>query len=149
MTKRTGAAATAQVDPEQLGEEIARLEAEQAELEGPEREWSFDELVARSAEFEAKERRRALLPRIIQAAKVRRLELEQRRHEEQAASLQGEVESTYAAFQEREAKLRRAKEERDAAHGQWTLAMSAMHSAQDRAKRTGRELRALRGEGTR
>ena len=136
-------------EPENLDKEIERLEVERAELEAPEREWSWDELVANSAEFEARERRRRILPRIIQAGKVKRLEIEKRRHEEQAASLREDLEVSYSAFQESEERLRQAKEERDAAHSKWMLAMSAVHSAEDRAKRVERELCELRGEGHR
>lgn len=127
-----------------LDGEIQRLEAERAELEAPAREMTWDELVANSAEFEARQRRRGILPRIIHAGRVRRLELEKRRHEEHAASLRAELEAKYEAFQVHEAKLRQAKEERDSAHGQWTLTLSAVQSAEERARRTQRELRELR-----
>ena len=134
-------------EPEKLDEQIQRWERE---LEEAPREIGWDELVENSAQIEreldARERRRRILPRIIQAGKVKRLELEKRRHEEHAASLREELEASYAAFQEHEERLRQAKKKRDASHGKWMLAMSAVQSAEDRAKRTERELRQLRGE---
>jgi hypothetical protein len=94
-------------------------------------------------EAELAEQHRNSLPRLIRAAKVKRLELEKDRRDKEAAALQKKVETTYAALQEQEERLRAAQEERDAAHAQWTLALSASQNANDRARRAYRELREL------
>ncbi len=133
-----------------LDEKIVRLEVEAEELEGPAREPTWDELVSNSAKYErdleARERRRSVLPRILHAAKLKRLELEKRQHVEHAESMQQTLEAKYEIFQEHEEKLRRAKEERDTAHAEWTLTLSALQSARDRARRTEREIAELKGE---
>ncbi len=142
--------ADVETQPEKLDEKIARLEAEAAELEGPAREPTWDELVANSAkyerELEARERRRSVLPRILHAAKLKRLELEKRQHIEHTESVQQTLEANYEIFQEHEEKLRLAKEERDAAHAEWTLTLSALQSARDRVRRTEKEIAQLKGE---
>ena len=139
---------------EDLSAEIEALEAELAEGYGQALTW--EEVTSTTAEEIArKEQRRGILPRLIHAAKVRRLELEKLRREEEAAPLREKLEATYAAFQEQEEQLRRAKEERDAAHAEerdaahaeWTLTLYALQSADERTRRTEKELRELREGG--
>jgi hypothetical protein len=118
MTKET-------VKPEKLDEEIARLEAERAELQGPGREPAFEELVESSAkyerELEARERRRAVLPRIIYAGKVKRAELRVKRLEEDLEPLRAERVEAYRALEDARAAEWEAKEKRLAAHGAWGI----------------------------
>jgi chromosome segregation ATPase len=128
---------------EDLNAEIEAMEAELVEGYGQPLTW--EEVTSTTAEELArKEQRRGILPRLIHAAKVRRLELEKLRREEEAAPLREKLEATYAAFQEQEDQLRQAKEERDAAHSEWTLTLSALQSADERTRRTEKELRELR-----
>ena len=98
-------------------------------------------------EMARKEQRRGILPRLIHAAKVRRVELAKKRREEEAAPLREKLEATYAAFQEQEDQLRKAKEKRDAAHAEWSLTLSALQSADERTRRTEKELSELREGG--
>jgi hypothetical protein len=131
---------------EDLDEQIRSMEAELAEGYGRPLDW--DEVTSTTAEeLVQKEQRRSVLPRLIHAARVKRLEWEVSRREEEAASLQGKVATTHAAFLEREEEMRGAKERRDAAQGEWALALSAWQSANDRARRAARELRELREGG--
>lgn len=131
---------------EDLDEQIQTMEAEL--VEGYEKPLTWEEVTSTTAEEIArKEQRRGILPRLIHAAKVRRLELEKLRREQEAAPLLEKLEATYAAFQEQEDQLRRAREKRDAAHAEWTLTLSALHSAEERTRRTEKELRELREGG--
>jgi MoaA/NifB/PqqE/SkfB family radical SAM enzyme len=105
---------------EDLSAEIEAMEAELADGYGQPLTW--EEVTSTTAEEIArKEQRRGVLPRLIHAAKVRRLELEDR--------------------------LRRVQEERDAAHREWTLTLYALQSADERTRRTEKELRELREGG--
>jgi hypothetical protein len=124
---------------EDLDEQIQSMEAELAESYGKPLTW--EEVTSTTAEEIArKEQRRGILPRLIHAAKVRRLEVEKLHREKEAAPLRKKVEATYAAFQEQEDQLRKAQEKRDAAHAQWTLTLSALQSADERTRRTEKEL---------
>ena len=109
---------------------------------------TWEEITSTTAEEMArKEQRRGILPRLIHAAKVRRVELAKKRREEEAAPLREKLEATYAAFQEQEDQLRKAKEKRDAAHAEWSLTLSALQSADERTRRTEKELSELREGG--
>jgi hypothetical protein len=131
---------------EDLDEQIQSMEAELVEGYGKPLTW--EEITSTTAEEIArKEQRRGVLPRLIRAAKVRRLELVKLRREEEAGPLREKLEATYQAFQEQEDELRRAKEKRDAAHAEWTLTLSALQSAEERTRRTEKELGELRKGG--
>jgi chromosome segregation ATPase len=130
---------------EVLDEQIQGMEAELVEGYGKPLTWE-EVTSTTAAEIARKEQRRGILPRLIHAAKVRRLKLEKHRCEEEAAPLREKVEATYQAFQEQEDELRRAKEKRDAAHAEWTSTLSALQSAEGRIQRTERELQELREE---
>jgi hypothetical protein len=128
---------------EDLDEQIQTMEAEL--VEGYEKPLTWEEVTSTTAEEIArKEQRRGILPRLIHAAKVRRLELEKLRREQEAAPLREKLEATYAAFLEQEDELRKAKEKRDAAHAQWTLTFSALQSADERTRRVEKALCELR-----
>ena len=128
---------------ESLEEQIEAMEAELAAGYGKPLSW--EEVTSTTAdEIAKKEQRRGVLPRLIHAARVRRLELEVGRCENEVAPRLIQIEETYASFLEEEEALRCAQEKRDAAHGEWNLALSALQSAEDRTKRTKRELRELK-----
>jgi hypothetical protein len=130
---------------EDLDEQIQSMEAEL--VEGYGRSLTWEEVTSTTAEEIArKEQRRGVLPRLIHAAKVRRAELDKLHREKEAAPLREELEATYQAFQEQEDELRKAKEKRDAAHAEWSLTLSALQSAEERTRRTERELQELREE---
>jgi chromosome segregation ATPase len=135
------------------GESVEVLDAKiaemQAELEdGHGRPLSWDEVTSTTAEeMAAKEQRRGILPRLIQAAKVKRLEVELRDREREAEGLREGLEGLYGAYQEKEDELRQAKEARDKAQGEWAIRLSAVQGAEGRAERTARELDELREAG--
>jgi len=130
---------------EELDAEIAEMETELAEGYG--RSLTWDEVTSTTAaELARKEQRRGILPRLLHAAKVKRKEVELRGREREAEEVRAKLQPAYDAFQEKEAELRAAKEARDEAHGEWTLALSAVQSADERAKRVRRELREIRGD---
>ena len=144
MTETKRKASEASV--EDLDQSIQEMEAELANGHG--RPLTWDEVTSTTAEaLVRKEQRRGILPRLIHAARVRRLEVEKRSREEEAAKLRGKLEPTYAAFQEEEERLRKAKEARDAARGEWAMTLSAVGSADDRTRRTEQELQELQEAG--
>jgi hypothetical protein len=98
-------------------------------------------------EAELSEQHRNSLPRLIHAAKMKRLEMEKDRRDKDAAVLQEKVETAYAALQEQEERLRTAQEDRDAAHAEWALTLSAKQNADERTRRADKELRELKEEG--
>ena len=131
---------------EDLDQSIQEMETELADGHG--RPLTWDEVTSTTAEaLVRKEQRRGILPRLIHAARVKRLEVEKRSREEEAAELRVRLEPTYAAFQEKEDELRRAKEARDAARGEWAMTLSAVGSADDRTRRTEQELQELQEVG--
>ena len=129
---------------EDLDARIIEMEAELADGHG--RPLTWDEVTSATAEeLAAKEQRRGVLPRLIGAAKVRRLELELRDREREAEELREGLEPLYGIFQDAEGELRAAKERRDHAHGQWAIRLSAVQGADGRTDRARRELHELQG----
>lgn len=130
---------------EEMDARIAEMEEELRDGFGEPLTW--DQVTSTTAEEIARrEQRRGVLPRLIQAARVKRAELELRDREREAEGIRSNLEPLYGTLQDKEAEMRRAKEERDAAHGEWSLMLSRAQSADDRAKRSRRELEELRGE---
>ena len=133
-----------------MDEEIARLEAERAELERPPQEIGWDELVAKSAkyerELEARERRRGILPRLITAAKIKRLELQREQWEREIGPLEAERDAAYERIEAAEATLREARKEKGLAEGVWSDARWRIQSRRDRIQAIDREIRELKGE---
>jgi chromosome segregation ATPase len=124
-----------------LDREIASMEAELREVDAP-IVWGE----AAAEELEARERRRAILPRLITAARAKRLELQQEGYRRQLEPLGAECEQAYQKLQKALEKEHKAKEEREAAQGEWRIKLSATQNLKDRIRRTQRELRELKGE---
>ena len=143
--------ADVEAQPKKLDEEIRRLEAEAAELEGPPREPTWEELVENSAKFEreleARERRRRVVPRIIHAMKVKQAEGQIRQMEAELEPLQAERAEAYRTLEQAKAAELEVKEKRVAAYGAWGIAHGAVQTKEDHIKRARRELRELKGEG--
>jgi hypothetical protein len=97
------------------------MEAEAAHLEAPPPEIGWDELLANSAkheqELETRERRRGILPRLLTAAKIKRLELQRERWEQEIEPLKVERDEAYERLEAAEAKLTEAQRERNLAQG--------------------------------
>lgn len=129
---------------EDLDQSIQEMEAELADGHG--RPLTWDEVTSTTAEaLVRKEQRRGILPRLIRAAKVKRLELEVQSRQRVADEIRARLEPSYEAFQEKEDELRRAKEVRDEAHGEWAMTLSALQGADGRVDRVARDLQELRG----
>jgi chromosome segregation ATPase len=148
-TRRRGRPTKEEAQIRELDEKIAELQAEQA-ADTSGRALSWDEVTSSTAdELARREGRRGILPRLLTAARVKRQELEIRRREREADELREGLEPLYEAFQEKEDELRRAKEMRDKAHGEWAIRLSAVNSAADRMKRAEDELREMQEPGRR
>ncbi len=129
---------------EDLDRSIQEMEAELTDGHG--RPLTWDEVTSTTAEaLVRKEQRRGILPRLIHAARIKRLELEVQSRQRVADEIRARLEPSYEAFQEKEDELRRAKEVRDEAHGEWAMTLSALQGADGRVDRVARELGELRG----
>jgi response regulator of citrate/malate metabolism len=130
---------------EDLGASIERMEAELAEGYGKPLTW--EEVTSTTAEEVArKEQRRGILPRLIHAAKVRRIELEIARLEAEAEALGAVRGESHRKLEKAIDKENRAKEEREAARGAWATTLGAVQGLEQRIRRLKRELRELREE---
>ncbi len=90
---------------EELDVKIAEMQAELEDGHG--RPLSWDEVTATTpGEMARKEQRRGVLPRLIEAARVKRLELELRDREREAETLREGLQGRYDAFQAKEDELR-------------------------------------------
>jgi chromosome segregation ATPase len=136
---------------EDLDATIASMEAEAAHLEAPPPEIGWDELLANSAkhekELETRERRRGILPRLITAAKIKRLELQRERWEQEIEPLKLERDKAYERLEAAEARLTEAQRERNLALGAWSHARGLIQSRDDRIRAINRELRELQEGG--
>jgi len=127
--------------------EIERLEAEQRELDSPARVLSWDEIQGGAAkDLEKREVRRGILPRLITAAKAKRLEVRRERYEREAEPLRERLVEAYERLQAATAKRLKAIEAEDAARYEYADLYKQVERRENRAKTTGRELRELRGE---
>lgn len=128
--------------------EIQRLEAERADLESPARALRWEEVQAGAAEdLERRERRRGIVPRMITAAKVRRLELQRERHQAEMEPHQKRREEAFEKLEAARAKRWEAVEEENVARYEYGDANARVASREQRIKEANREIRALRGEG--
>ena len=131
-----------------MGGEIARLQAEARELDSPARALTWDEIQAGAAEdLEKRERRRGILPRLIVAAKVKRLELRRERYEREAEPLTETRDEAGERLRAATAKRLRAVEEENAARYEYTDSQTRLDAIERRTNEIDREMRALRGEG--
>jgi hypothetical protein len=107
---------------------------------------TWDEITSTTMEEATqKEARRGLLPRWIDAAKRKRLELVRQNYEAELEQAQQINSQAYDAFQKEEEKLRKAKEKRDKAWSEWQIRFGVVNGIQDRIRSTDRQLRELGG----
>lgn len=144
---------TAKEKPKNLAEEerkmdkeIERLEAERLELEAPARALSWDEIQA-GEDLEKRERRRGILPRLIVAAKVKRLELRRERYERETEPLRAQRREAHARLEEAKTKRLDAIDEENKALYEYSDAFQRVQGQEKRLKAVDRELAELRGEG--
>ena len=126
--------------------EIERLEAERAELMSPARTLTWEEIQA-GEDPGKRERRRGILPRLIVAAKVRRLELRRERYKREAEPLRRSREEAHERLEAAKAKRLAAIEEEGEVRAVYGDAHMRIQTREQRIKETEREIRALRGEG--
>ncbi len=135
-------------EEKKMDAEISRLEAERGELDSPARALTWDEIQAGAAEdLEKRERRRGILPTLLRAAKVRRLELRRERHRQEAEPFRKKREEAHERLQAATAKRLEAVEEENAARYDYGDANARVESRERRVKEAAREIKALRGEG--
>jgi hypothetical protein len=130
-------------------EEIANMDREIERLEAELREDAQAPLVwgeATADELAQKEQRRGVLPRLITAAKIKRLELRRAKLERETEALEAERAERHRVLEEAQVAEERAKERRLEAFNAWTFAHGAVITKQDHARRLKRELRELQGD---
>jgi hypothetical protein len=87
MTTKTKAK-DLQTEEREMDAEIERLENEHRDLQSPARALTWEEVQTGATEdLERREVRRGILPRLIVAAKVRRLQIRRERYEQEAEPL--------------------------------------------------------------
>ena len=124
----------------EVEQEIESMERELAEREQPIVWGEVD-----AEELSRKEQRRGILPRLLQAARVRRLELRKRQYELEAQPLYAEREERYRKLEKAKDKERKAREEREAALGAWNFTHGAIQGLEHRIKDLDRQIREERG----
>ncbi len=128
--------------------EISRLEAEQRELDSPARVLSWGEIQSGAVEdLEKREIRRGILPRLLDAAKIRRLEIRRERLERESEPLHKLREDAHERLEAATAQRLKAIKEEDAARYEFADALAQTQGQEKRTKAIDRELRELRGEG--
>jgi hypothetical protein len=122
-----------------LDEQIRNMEAELQEREQP-LVWGE----GAAEELEQRERRRAILPRLITAARIRRAELRIERERKAAEPLEADQEAAYEKMQRAEARERKAHEDLMAARSEWSGIHTRLEKIGRRIKDREREIQALR-----
>ena len=124
-----------------LDQEIESMERELAEEAAPVAwgEVDADELVR-------KEQRRGVLPRLIAAAKIKRLELEKQRTERELEPLYTEREDAHRKLERAQAKKLKAEEEMLEARAAWSQPHVLIDKRERRLKDLDRQIAELRGE---
>ena len=128
-----------------LDEEIGRMEAELVHSATTAIAWD-DVNEAAVEELVNRERRRAILPRLIKAAKIKRLELRIMREQRASGPLEAERAAAHERLEEATAKRWEAVEEENAARALWSRAHNRIERIERRIRDAEREISALRGE---
>ena len=135
-------------DLARMDETIRTLEAEQVELENLPAPLTWDEIQAgATTQLEAREARRGILPTLITAAKIKRLELERRKVEREMTPFEERLTSAYEKQEKALAKLHKAQEELNHARGDWHDVNLRLEKKQRRTKQINAEIQKLKGEG--
>lgn len=107
----------------------------------------WDRITATTAEeLAAQEQRRSIIPRLITAARIKRLELERRREEERVQPLQEEAAKAHSRLEKATAAKAKAEEEAGRARFEWTNALSRLENRGRRIKEIDYEIANL-GKG--
>ncbi len=131
----------------EMGAEIGRLEAELAELEAPSRPFTWEEIRAGAVEdLDRRERRKAVLPRMIAAAKVRLLEIRRERLEGDLGPLSERLQKVETKLQEVRDEHAKIEEREAVLHGERSDAHMALRYVRQEIKQIERDLRGLAGQ---
>jgi chromosome segregation ATPase len=129
---------------EDLDASIEKMEAELAE--DYDRPLNWEEATTTTAEeLAAKEQRRSIVPRLITAAKIKRLELQRERWEREIEPLEVERDEAHERLEAAQTKLNEAERERNLAQGAWSHARGLIQSRQDRIREVNREIQRATG----
>lgn len=145
MTETKKRTRSQQVDAETqtIDENIRTMEAELRDVGAGPLVW--DEITPATAEeLASKEQRRWVLPRLITAAKIKRLELERRRELERAKPLEEIRAKAHERIERATAAKLKADEELGAARFEWADAHSRLENRSRRIKEIDREIASLR-----
>ena len=147
-TKKEQGAEKLMEEERAMGAEIGRLESELTELETPSRPFTWEELQAGAVEdLDKRERRKAILPALIRAGKVRQLEIRRERHEAEMGPLSSRQEEARARLEEARANRAEAEEREGVAAAEHSDAGMALRFTQQGLRQTERDLRALGAGG--
>lgn len=131
-----------------MDREIGRLEAERAELDAPARALTWDEIQDGAMEdLEARERRRGIVPHLIVAAKVKRMELHKAKWEREMEELAPVRDEAYARMEKAQAARVKAEEKEGLERAEWNRALYGVQGCEGRIKQADREIAELRGKG--
>ncbi len=133
----------------EMGAEIERLGRELEELEAPSRPFTWEEIRAGAVEdLDRRERRRAVLPRMIAAAKARQLEIRRARLEAEIGPLSRRSERAEAKLEEAKVERAKAAEREGVAHAEHSDARQALRYARQGLRQVERDLQALEGKAS-
>jgi chromosome segregation ATPase len=126
----------------ELAELDGKIETMEAEVEDAEvSPLVWDRITSTTAtELAATEQRRALLPRLITAARIHRLGLERSREEERVQPLQEECARAHERLEKATAARVKADEEAGYARFEWTSALSRLENRHRRIKQIDHEI---------
>jgi chromosome segregation ATPase len=136
---------------QKLEQEIAELDGEIAALkeeqETPPKALSWSEIDETMLEkLEAAERRRGILPRLIAAAQVKRLELERTRYERAMEPLEKQQQTAHEAVESAQAAKHKAEEDLGIARAEYSDAHIRLDGYHRRIKEINREIAELKGD---
>jgi chromosome segregation ATPase len=137
-------AGTIEAELAELDGKIAGMVEEVEDAEASPLVW--DQITSTTAdELAAQEQRRSIIPRLITAARIKRLELERRREEERAAPLEEIREKAHERMEKAMAAKSKAEEQAGYARFEWTNARSRLENRHRRVKEIDREIANLKG----
>lgn len=106
----------------------------------------WDRITSTTAdELAAKEQRRSIIPRLLTAARIKRLELERRREGERVQPLEEEGARAHERLEKAMAARAKAEEEAGQARFLWTNALSRLENRHRRVKEIDRAIANLKG----
>jgi chromosome segregation ATPase len=132
---------------DELDRQVAQLEAEKAGLPEP---LSWDELMQAGAvqQVEQAELRRGVIPRMLRAARTKRLQLELARLERRLEPIVAEQEQAYERREELGAQIRELQEQHGREQHAWTHAGFRRDTLEREQRNVRKQLRELNGDAS-